>query len=155
MDRTEALSPSAREASTPSLDAEPGPSSRQDAARARPAGPILVVDDDWQMREVIRQTLEDEGFVVEVAADGRQALDQAGRNRPAVLVLDMGLPLLDGYGVADGVRQLYADPPPILIVTADGRAAEKARKVRAAGYLSKPFDLDELCSAVTRILERS
>jgi CheY-like chemotaxis protein len=114
--------------------------------------PILVVDDDWQMREVLQQVLESEGFVVETATDGRQALERVARTRPALLLLDMGLPLVDGFGVAAGLRKLYADPPPIIVITADGRAAEKAQRVQAAAYLSKPFDLDRLCTVVWRSL---
>lgn len=120
----------------------------QASPRPSASGPILVVDDDWQMRDVLQQVLEDEGFTVETAADGQQALEQVVLNRPALLVLDMGLPLVDGFGVAAGLREAYADPPPIVVVTADGRAAEKARQVRAVGYLSKPFDLERLCAVV-------
>jgi DNA-binding response OmpR family regulator len=119
---------------------------------ARRGGPILVAEDDWEMREIIRDVLESEGYVVQTAADGRQALELATRSRPALLVLDMGLPLVDGFGVADGVRQAYADPPPIIVITADGRAAEKAERARAAACLPKPFDLDQLCSTVEDVL---
>lgn len=111
-------------------------------------GPILVVEDDSRVRRTIQWVLEDEGFAVEVAVDGRQALERATRSRPALVVLDMMLPLLDGAGVADGLRTAHALPPPILLITADGRAQEKARRVGAYAYLSKPFDLDELVATV-------
>src|SRR5581483_3997772 len=87
---------------------------------------VLVVDDDPQIRQSLRWALEDEGIEVETAADGREALNQAAQHRPALLVLDMGMPVLDGDGVVSALRQAEAPLPPILLITADGRAAEKA-----------------------------
>ena len=72
---------------------------------SQPAAPILVVDDDWQTRRLLRWALEEEGFVVETAADGGQALELARRTRPALVVLDMRLPVLDGAAVEARVRQ--------------------------------------------------
>ena len=71
------------------------------------AAPVLVVDDDWQTRRLIRWALEEEGFVVETAADGGQALQLARRRRPALVVLDMRLPVLDGTAVAGGLRAAH------------------------------------------------
>jgi CheY-like chemotaxis protein len=113
---------------------------------------ILVVDDDPEVRRVIQGTLEEEGWTVETAADGLQALEWARRSRPRLVVLDMGLPRLDGHGVAAGLRSVYGDAVPILVVTADGQAVEKARRVGARAHLSKPFDLDDLCAAVQHVL---
>ncbi len=110
--------------------------------------PILVVEDDPQLRRMIRWALEDEGYVVETAADGRQAVEHTARARPALVVLDMTLPVLDGMGVARELRAIYREPPPVLLMTADGRAAEKARSVGAYAYLTKPFDVDELLTLV-------
>lgn len=113
-----------------------------------PDGPILLVEDDVRIRQVIRWALEDEGFVVVIAADGRRAVEQAARCRPALVVLDMMLPISDGAAVADGLRAIYPEPPPILLITADGRAREKARQVGAYAHLSKPFQVNELIAAV-------
>jgi DNA-binding response OmpR family regulator len=112
--------------------------------------PILVVDDDPGLRQVIQWALEEEGWLVQTAADGRQAVEQARRFRPRLVVLDMGLPQLDGEQVAAALRQLHGELLPILVVTADGNAATKARRCGAQAHLGKPFDLDELCSAVRR-----
>lgn len=111
---------------------------------------ILVVEDEAPLRESLRWMLEDEGWPVEAAADGQEALDIAQRVRPALVVLDMVLPILNGDAVAAGLRRLYRDAVPILLITADGRAATKARRVGAFGYLTKPFDFDQLLSAVRR-----
>jgi CheY-like chemotaxis protein len=115
--------------------------------------PILVVEDDPYLRQIIRDVLEDEGLVVETAADGRQALQRAAAQRPALVVLDMRLPVLDGAGVVAGLRASFGVPPPVLVITADGRAAEKARQVGAFAFLSKPLELDELVASVQRALE--
>jgi len=113
---------------------------------------VLVVDDDPNVRQLIRWALEDEGLAVVAAADGRAALDAIARERPALVVLDMSLPLVDGYGVAAALQRSYGADIPILLITADGRAAEKARRTGARAYLHKPFEVDDLVRAVRRIL---
>lgn len=114
---------------------------------------VLVVDDDPEIRDLVRWLLEDEGWTVETAADGRAALDQATRIRPALIVLDMGLPLLSGEEVARRLHDVYADPPPIVVVSADGRAGERAARIGAASFLHKPFDVDELADLVRSTLK--
>ena len=114
---------------------------------------ILVVEDDVYVRQTIEWALEDEGLPVETAADGRQALEWASRRKPGLVILDMGLPVVDGFGVADGLRATYGDAVPILTVSADRRAAEKARRIGAFDYLHKPFEIDALIGAVRRALE--
>ena len=109
---------------------------------------VLVVDDDPLIREIIRDVLVEEGFAVATAADGRQAIDRAADQPPALVVLDMGLPLMDGLAVAAALRAAHGPELPILTITADGGAADKARRVGAFAYLRKPFDLDDLVAAV-------
>jgi len=113
---------------------------------------VLIVEDDTDLRQTIQWTLEDEGLVVDTAGDGREALERATLRKPSLVVLDMGLPILDGNGVAAGLRAAYGESVTILTMTADGHAAEKATRVGAIGYLSKPFDLDMLIAAVWRAL---
>jgi FixJ family two-component response regulator len=69
------------------------------------------------------------------------------------MVLDMILPVLDGEGVVAGLCATFGVPPPVLAITADGRAAEKARQVGAFAFLSKPLELDDLVATVQRALE--
>ena len=111
---------------------------------------ILVVDDDPQVRRWIQDVLESEGLEVATAADGRQALELAARQPPALVVLDVTLPGVHGAHVGRGLRELLGGHVPILVITADGRAAEKAAEVRAYAYLRKPFTMDELIAAVRR-----
>lgn len=115
--------------------------------------PILVVEDDPTLRRIIQETLEDEGFAVVAAGDGHQAVRMARERRPGLVVLDMALPKLNGLGVAAELRQAYKTAPPILLVTADGRAGHKAQQVGAFAFLPKPLDLDEFLTIVRRGLE--
>ena len=110
---------------------------------------VLIVDDDADIRSAIGECLTDEGVTVGIAADGREALQQAAEQKPSLVVLDMTLPIVDGFEVADRIRQQYGMVP-ILAITADGRAAAKARRVGAFAYLRKPFELDELVALVRR-----
>ena len=111
-----------------------------------------MVDDDPQLRYMIRWALEEEGLVVETAADGHQALEQATRRRPRLVILDMGLPLLSGDELAAELRAIYADGVPVVVISADGHVVDKARRVGARRYLAKPFELDELRAAVQGVL---
>jgi len=112
--------------------------------------PVLVVDDDPDVRQVLRWALEDAGFDVLTAADGPTALAQAEARSPGVVVLDHGLPNTDGTHLASRLRQVCGEDLPVLIVTADGRAAEKAHRAGAYGFLHKPFDDAVLVAAVRR-----
>jgi CheY-like chemotaxis protein len=115
---------------------------------------VLVVDDDPDMRLAMHEVLVDEGLAVDLAADGREALERAADEAPALVILDITLPVLDGFAVADQLRLRHGGVP-ILAVTADGRAAEKARRVGAYAYLRKPFELDALVSLVKHGLAQS
>jgi len=128
------------------------PAAEHEQTREALIGTILVVDDDPEIRDVVRWLLEDEGWTVETASDGRDALERATQVRPALIVLDMGLPILSGEEVAMRLRVYYREPPPIVVVSADGRAGEKAARIGAAAYLPKPFDVDELARLVRQAL---
>jgi DNA-binding response OmpR family regulator len=120
------------------------------ASQPGETGPVLVVEDETEMLQVITWVLEEEGLNVRTASNGQEAVDHAQRQRPSLVVLDMGLPVLSGFGVAEELHARHGDEVPILVVTADGRAAEKARHVGAFAYLQKPFNLDDLVAAVHR-----
>jgi DNA-binding response OmpR family regulator len=120
-------------------------------AKAPPTGPVLLVEDDAAVRRTLEWTLEAEGIAVSAAGTGRVALELAASQRPGLVLLDIGLPDMTGYDVADTIKATYGEVP-IVVLTADGRAAEKAERVGAQGYLSKPFELDELIAMVKQIL---
>ena len=116
------------------------------------AAPILIVEDEPELCAVVRFILEDEGYPVMTAADGQQALDRAAETRPRLVLLDMGLPVLNGEEVAAGLKEMLADPPPILVMSAAGNVAERARRIGAAAFIAKPFDLDDLAAAVRLVI---
>ena len=113
---------------------------------------VLVIDDDPQVRYLIRLALEEEGFDVATAGDGAHALQLAAERSPGLVVLDVSLPDMASVTVAD---QLRAACPavPVLVITADGRAAEKAARLGAYAYLHKPFDVGDLVALVRRGLQ--
>lgn len=109
--------------------------------------PVLVVDDDPQIRALIQDVLEDAGLTVETAADGRQAVQPGADRRPAAAILDLTLPVLSGEAVAAWLQDVYGAGFPIVVLTADDRGAERAVNLGAIAYLHKPFLLDDLIKA--------
>ncbi len=115
---------------------------------AADSGYVLVVDDDDQIRSFVIALLEDEGFSVASAANGEDAVAQAVALRPALVVLDIMLPDMNGDEVAQQLRARYGPDVPILVISADSRAEEKAGRAGAFAYLHKPFDLEHLLRLV-------
>jgi two-component system response regulator MprA len=117
---------------------------------------ILVVDDDQAVREVLGRTLTLGGYEVQMAADGEQALDAVVESVPEAVVLDIGLPGMDGLELCRRVRRL-GNRVPILMLT--GRDAVSDRidglDVGADDYMVKPFDLGELKARLRALLRRA
>jgi DNA-binding response OmpR family regulator len=117
--------------------------------------PILVVDDDYHLCQMVKWVLEDEGFEVQMAADGREAVERALLQQPKLILLDMRLPLLDGKGVAKQVHAHYGTRVPIILMSADWHGEEKRRQIEAVAYVRKPFNIDDLLQVVQNTLQRS
>ena len=124
------------------------PEAPPDGPNGRPL--VFVVEDDAGVRTLMCEVLQAEGLEVETADDGWHALGWIVQQRPALVVLDMGLPTLDGTDVAYGLRTAHRADIPILLVTGDSRPAERAAEVGAFAYLRKPFPVEELVAAVRR-----
>ncbi|MCC6130051.1 MAG: sigma-54-dependent Fis family transcriptional regulator, partial [Acidobacteria bacterium] len=119
-----------------------------------PKATILVVDDEKYQREALQVILEDEGYKVATAADGREALTRASELRPEIVLSDLKMPGLSGLDV---IRALHEGPlpPRIILITAHGSVerAREAHKLGAFDYMSKPVVADELLFRVERALE--
>jgi DNA-binding response OmpR family regulator len=125
---------------------------------ALPDRPILVVDDDAKIVRLVRTYLERDGFSVVSAADGPAALDAIETHRPALVVLDLMLPELDGRAVIRAVRRdEEAGATPILVLSARGTTIDRIAGLEdgADDYLPKPFSPAELVVRVKAILRRA
>ena len=119
-----------------------------------PGSRILVVDDELPIRELVAQVLEDEGYLVEQAANGSEALLKVQLVRPDVIVLDLMMPVMDGWTFAQACHTLSGEPIPILVLSAGAQLARATEQLRVYGVhasLPKPFDLDALLTEVGRL----
>ncbi len=108
------------------------------------AARVLVVDDDEAIRDFLSYMLTEEGFEVVVAAHGAEALDRIEQSLPQVILLDMRMPVMDGWQFASAYRQRPGPHVPIICMTAAHDAVQRAAQIGAQGVLPKPFDVDTL-----------
>ena len=114
---------------------------------------VLVVDDDPDILEALSEILEAEGFSILRARNGREALERLRPDPPQLILLDLMMPVMDGWEFAQRLRQLpdVADIP-IIVLSADRNVGNKAQELGAAGHLAKPFELNDLLDLVRRAL---
>jgi two-component system, OmpR family, response regulator MprA len=117
---------------------------------------ILVVDDDRAVRESLRRSLQFNGYQVETAGDGMQALESVTAARPDAMVLDVMMPRLDGLEVCRRLRST-GDDLPILVLTARDAVSDRVSGLDAGAddYLPKPFALEELLARLRALLRRA
>jgi DNA-binding response OmpR family regulator len=117
---------------------------------------ILIVEDEKHLADGLKFNLEAEGFEVEISADGEGALAMMEGSDFDAVVLDVMLPGIDGFSVAQALRE-KGDHTPILMLTARGRPEDVLRGFEAGtdDYLSKPFDLDIFLARLRGLLRRS
>lgn len=115
---------------------------------------ILVVEDEADIRRFVRQALEHEGYQVHESADGRRAVLDAGTRRPDLIIVDLGLPDMDGADVIREVRSF--SQVPIIVLSARDNETDKVAALDAGAddYLSKPFGVAELLARVRASLRR-
>jgi CheY-like chemotaxis protein len=116
---------------------------------------ILVVDDDASIRAFVEMALSDEGYEVLEAADGGAALALLETVQPAVILLDMRMPMMDGWTFAQNYGARPAPRAPIVVITAARDAANWAAQIGADAYLSKPFEVEALYDCVARYATRT
>ena len=112
---------------------------------------ILVVEDDPAILRVVVRALEVEGYVVAAARTGVEALTEVEADRPRLILLDMHMPVMDGWRFKQALTQRLVDVP-IVVMTAAVNAASYADDIEASGFLGKPFDIDELLEVVEQRL---
>lgn len=116
---------------------------------------ILIVDDDPRLRDLLRIALERAGFAVQMAADGQSAVNQATRDQPDLIVLDVGLPEMDGFEACRRIRA--RSDVPILFLTALDDEVDRivGLELGADDYVTKPFSPREVVARIRAILKRA
>jgi two-component system, OmpR family, response regulator len=117
---------------------------------------VLVVDDEPNIVDVVSMALRYQGFEVASAGTGQEALDQVGAFKPHLMILDVMLPDMEGFAVADRLGAQRADVP-IVFLTARDATPDKIRGLTSGGddYVTKPFSLEELIARIRTILRRT
>ena len=118
---------------------------------------ILLVEDDFDVREALAETLRSEGYRVDCATDGEQALSYLRRGRrPGLILLDLMMPQMSGseFRMAQKVDPALRDVP-VVLLSADGHMHEKARALETDGAIRKPIDLDELLATIARFSKKA
>ncbi|MEL7199257.1 MAG: response regulator [Pseudomonadota bacterium] len=115
---------------------------------------VLTVDDSASMRALLLSALSSRGFSVEQAEDGQEALEWLANHEVDVIITDINMPRLDGFGLIEKLRTsaLHADRP-ILVLTTESSDEKKARarNAGATGWIVKPFDAEKLTTALRRV----
>ena len=115
---------------------------------------ILVVEDDRNISDLIRMYMEKEGFEVRSAYDGGKAIEEFEKQAPDLVLLDIMLPVMDGWAVCAKIRE--TDQTPIIMLTAKGETIDKVAglEMGADDYIVKPFEMKELLARVHAVLRR-
>jgi DNA-binding response OmpR family regulator len=115
---------------------------------------VLVVDDSLAVTGFVVEALEDEGYQVDRATNGMEALVRCIAAPPDAILLDLLLPAMDGWQFMEALREQMAAPPPVIVMTANRGAWDHAAEARAAAYLAKPFSIDDLLDTLEGVLAK-
>lgn len=116
---------------------------------------VLVIDDDDAICELLRQSLSDQGFAVATVPHGAAALELVKHHQPAVILVDLRMPIMDGWAFIEQYRRTAQPPASILLLTAARDGEENAKRLRVDGLIHKPFELEEVTSAIDRCLAKA
>jgi DNA-binding response OmpR family regulator len=114
------------------------------------AADVLIIEDDIDLAEIMESTLQAAGYDVRAAEDGRAALAMIEERMPALILLDMCMPKMDGWEFAHAFRNRHADAVPIIVVTAGEHARRRHAEIGARDVLPKPFNLEALRRIVNK-----
>ncbi len=121
---------------------------------APPRPHILVVDDDPDVRSLLHSLATSEGYEVTTAADGADAIAAIRQRRPDVILLDLMMPVIDGWSFLDLYRQLPGPHAPVIVITAAAREARNAVSHSVGEVVPKPFSVDKVLALVHRYTGR-
>jgi CheY-like chemotaxis protein len=124
---------------------------RDSATRPR----ILVIDDDDAVCEVLREALGDEGYAVATVPHGAAALDLVKHHQPAVIILDLRMPIMDGWSFAEQYRRQAKPAASLILLTALKDIESSAKRIGASAYIQKPFDLDDVVAKIESCISAS
>ena len=113
---------------------------------------VLVIEDDRDLVAILAVVLSGSGYRVRTAGDGREALERVAEEMPGLILLDMRMPRMNGSEFAREFYATYGRACPIIVMTAAENSRARAREVGADGWLSKPFDIDQVIAAAGRYL---
>jgi CheY-like chemotaxis protein len=114
---------------------------------------VLIVEDDAEIRNSLREVLGDEGYAVVIATNGKEALEALRRavDKPKLIILDVMMPVMDAYQFREAqLKDGSLSEIPTVLLSADAKLPEKAAAAKTSLYLKKPVDLDELFSLVEK-----
>ena len=112
--------------------------------------PILIVEDDTDLADMMEIVISSEDYPVRKALNGKEALEIIRSQMPGLILLDMKMPVMDGWEFAHRFREEFNQSAPIVVVTAATDARVRAAEVGTPGFLPKPFEIDDLLSCVER-----
>ncbi len=116
---------------------------------------VLIVEDDFAIRSALKRVLTERGDAVAVAGDGISGVSIAMREQPDIVLLDLGLPDLDGFGVLGMLRAVSAIPVIVITAQDDDRSIVRALDAGADDYVTKPFGADQVAARIRAVLRRS
>ena len=116
------------------------------------AAHVLAVEDDPNLLALLEMVLAEAGHRVRTAAHGAEALERVAEEMPGAILLDMRMPVMNGWEFARELRARYGHACPIVVLTAAENAEQRAAEIGAEGWLAKPFDIEDVLAAVARHL---
>ncbi len=111
---------------------------------------VLIVDDNNDLSDVLAVVLENDGYTCRRAENGQQALEMIAATQPALVLLDLDMPVMNGRECGARLRAMYGRALPIVIMSASRNAPDSGEQVAAEAVLCKPFDIDQLRMTVAR-----
>jgi DNA-binding response OmpR family regulator len=133
--------------------AQPRKSGAKRGGSSRPR--VLVIDDDDAICEILREALTEDGFAVATVPHGAAALELIRHHQPAVILLDLRMPIMDGWSFAEQYRRVTKPPASLILLSALKDIEESAKRLGAAAFIRKPFELEEVTAQIERCIAAS